>query len=328
MPAALLAAALGCGARDQGFLTYFNGELGVSLRHPPGWSSNEDRKDAIWYRYFVSAAQAGNVPEAAATLLVGPLPGTLDEYAQGYLAGNAPATSRDVERAGIKGREYEYASADGNTRYRLLLLADPPRVYGFYAQGPAARWDTQRKTVAAMAESLALERPKLYPVTKDEAFGFALGVPRSWRETRRFASRETLLLQFTSPALAMDRGRQSVHASLTLTVEPAPEEEDLEAYYDATLKKLGDAFKVVAHDPWRGGGGWVDVMAVESAVSESRIKRFFAVRGGRGYSLVFESREDVFPRVHRWADFIAATFTAPPGAPPPPAPTLGFSVTR
>jgi hypothetical protein len=276
----------------------------------------------------VSPAQAADrTPLAAVTLLVGPLPGTLEEYAQGYLAGNAASQTRDVERTGAKGREYEYASADGATRYRLLLIADPPRVYGLYAQGPAASWEAQRKTVAAVTESLALERPKLYPVTRDEAFGFALGLPPSWRQSRRFASRETLLLQYTSPALGMESG-QGVHASLTLTVEPAAEEGDLEAYYDATLRRLGDAFKVVAHDPWRGGGGFVDVMAVESAVSESRIKRFFAVRGARGYSLVFESREDVFPRVHRWADFIAATFSAPPGAPPPPAPTLGFSVTR
>ena len=179
-----------------------------------------------------------------------------------------------------------------------------------------------------MAESLTLERPKLYPVTQDDSFGFAIGVPTSWRETRRFASKQTLLLQFTSPAFAMDRGRQGVHASLSLTVEPAPRKDDVEAYYDATLRKLGEAFKVVAHDPWRTGGGYVDVMAVESAVSESRIKRFFAVRGERAFSLVFESREDVFPRVHRWADFIAATFSAPPGASPPPAPTLGFTVTR
>ncbi|HET7295386.1 MAG TPA: hypothetical protein VFM88_23415 [Vicinamibacteria bacterium] len=259
---------------------------------------------------------------------MGPLPGTLEEYAQGYLTGNAAATERAVERSGAKGREYEYASADGKTRYRLLLVADPPRVYGLYAQGPAATWEAQRGTLEAIAESLSLERPKLYPVTKDERFAFAIAVPASWRETRRFASRETLMLQYASPALAMDRGNQRVHAALTVTVEPAPEKDDLEAYYDATLRKLGDAFQVVAHDPWRAGGGYVDVMAVESAVSESRIKRFFAVRGERGFSLVFESREDVFPRFHRWADFIAATFQAPPGAPPPPVPTLGFTVTR
>jgi hypothetical protein len=324
-----VAISLACRARDDGFLTYFNGEFGVSLRYPPAWTSNEDRKDAIWYRYFVSPAQApDHTPQAAVTLLVGPLSGTLDEYAQGYLAGNAAGVARDIERAGAKGREYEYASADGQTRYRLLLVSDPPRVYGLYAQGAATSWDAQRKTLASVAESFALERPKLYPVTRDEAFGFALGVPASWRHTRRFASRDTLLLQYTSPALGMDRGSQSVHASLTLAVEPAPDAGELEAYYDATLKKLGEAFKVVAHDPWRGGGGWVDVMVVESAVSESRIKRFFTVRGGRGYSLIFESREDVFSRVHRWADFIAATFSAPPGAPPPPAPTLSFSVTR
>jgi hypothetical protein len=324
-----VAALLGCRGRDDALLTYFNGEFGVSLRYPPAWTSNEDRKDAIWYRYFVSPAQSPDRrPLAAVTLFVGPLPGAPDEYAQGYLAGNAAMTSRDVERGGAKGREYEYASADGQTRYLLLLLADPPRVYGLYAQGPAASWEAQRKSVAAVAESLTLERPKLYPVMRDDAFGFALGVPASWRQTRRFSSRETLLLQYASPAVAMDRGQQSVHASLTLIVEPTSASDELDSYYDATLKKLGEAFRVVSHDPWRGGGGWVDVMAVESAVSESRIKRFFAVRGPRGYSLVFESREDVFPRVHRWADFIAATFSAPPGAPPPPPPTLSFSVTR
>ncbi len=241
---------------------------------------------------------------------MGPLSGSVEDYAQGYLAGHVAGASRDFERSGMKGRDYEYATTDGATRYRLLLLADPPRVYGLYAQGPAASWEAQRPGIDAMALSLTLERPALYPVSRHEAFGFSLGIPPSWRETRRFASKDTLLLQFASPALAMDRGRQVVHAALTVTVEPAPVPGDVQAYYDATLKKLGDAFKVVSHEPWKAGGGYVDVMVVESAMSESRVKRFFAVRGNRGYSLSFESREDVFPRAQRWADFIASTFGA------------------
>lgn len=308
---ALLALAACGGSRGDGSLTYFNGEYGVSLRYPQAWTGNEDRKERIWYRYFLAPGQGPErKPPATVTLLVGPLSGSLEEYAQGYLAGSQTPAVREIERNGFKGREYEYASADGTTRYRLLLISDPPRVYGLYSQGPAPGWDAQRSVLDAIGASLTMERPPLYPVTRDEAFGFSLGVPSSWRETRRFASKNTLLLQFASPPLAMDRGLQTVQASLTVTVEPAPETDDVEAYYDATLKKLGDAFKVVSHEPWKTGGGFVDVMLVESAMSESRIKRYFAVRGDRAYSLSFESREDVFPRFHRWADFIASTFVA------------------
>lgn len=307
-----LVALAACRSRADASLTYFTGEFGVSLQYPQAWTSNEDRKDRIWYRYFLAPGQGPERrPAAAATLLVGPLTGSLDEYAEGYLAGNqAPLAARDFERDGFKGRELEYLSADGSMRYRLALLADPPRVYGLYAQSPAASWESQRPALDAIAASLALERPARYPVSRDDAFGFSLGVPASWRETRRFASHDTLMLQFTSPPLAMDRGQQAVRASLTVTVEPAPERDDVQVYYDQTLKKLGDAFKVASHEPWQAGNGFVDVMLVESAMSESRIKRYFAVRGDRAYSLSFESREDVFPRFHRWADFIASTFVA------------------
>lgn len=280
------------------------------MRYPSSWTSNEDRKDRIWYRYFLPPGQgAERRPPAAATLLVGPLPGTLDEYAQSYLEGNqAPLASREFEKDGARGKDVEYLSGDGSMRYRLFLVADPPRVYGLYAQSPASSWESQRGVLDALVASLTLERPARYPVIRDESFGFSLGIPPSWRETRRFASKDTLLLQFATPALAMDRGRQAVRASLTVSVEPAPEPDDVQAYYDATLKRLGDAFKVASHDPWKAGNGFVDVMLVESAMSESRIKRYFAVRGARAYSLSFESREDVFPRFHRWADYIASTF--------------------
>jgi len=310
---ALLLLGLACrgGRSGEVLLTYFNGEFGVSVGYPANFTGNEDRKDGIWYRYFLGPGQGPERrPGLAVTLLVGPLAGSLDDYAEAYLAGQGAPVSREVERSGFKGREYEYTSGDAATRYRLILIPDAPRVYGLYAQGPAPSWEAQRGILDRIAATLALERPKLYRLAKDDAFGLSIGIPPSWRESRRFASRDTLLLQFQSPPLAMEGGGQTVHASLAVTVEPAPEPDDLDAYYDATLKKLGDAFKVLSHEPWSAGRGYVDVMMVESAVSESRIKRFFAVRGSRAYSISLEAREDVFPRVQRWADFIASSFTA------------------
>jgi hypothetical protein len=53
----------------------------------------------------------------------------------------------------------------------------------------------------------------------------------------------------------------------------------------------------------------------------SYIKRYYFADGGRGCSLSFEAREDVFPRAARWADYIASTLRlgAGPTAATPPA---------
>jgi len=49
------------------------------------------------------------------------------------------------------------------------------------------------------------------------------------------------------------------------------------------------------------------VMRTETPVAVSFVKRFYFAEAGRGCSLTFEAREDVFPRASRWADFIAST---------------------
>ena len=160
-------------------------------------------------------------------------------------------TSRDEERQGAKGKSYVFTSADGAMRYSLLLLAEQERVYGLYAQGEASEL---RAALGGGArrwkQSLTLERPALYPELRDEAFAFSLRLPPSWRETRRFSGGGTLLLQFTSPPLGADQGRQTVHASLTLTVEPLGPGGDLDTLYEASRAKLGDAFPLLSHGPW------------------------------------------------------------------------------
>ena len=44
----------------------------------------------------------------------------------------------------------------------------------------------------------------------------------------------------------------------------------------------------------------------------SFVKRYYFAEGGRGCSLSFEAREDVFPRASRWADYIASTLRLAP----------------
>ena len=54
-------------------MTYFNGDHGVSLRHPASWRTDQAEQDGVWYRYFL-APPAGpqNRPPVSVTLLSGP----------------------------------------------------------------------------------------------------------------------------------------------------------------------------------------------------------------------------------------------------------------
>jgi len=238
----------------------------------------------------------------------------LEAYAESYLAGNKVATSRPEERQGIPGKSWAFSSADGKTSYRLLLLAQSGKVVGLYAQGEA---DALAKHAAALDEmwsSLTVERPDLYPVTEFKDQQASLGIPRSWRETRRFSGGGTLVANYVSPPLAVDSGGQAVHASLAITFETIPEGGGLEQYYEATRRRLGDNFQVRSHASFKGG--YVDTMRTETPVQVSFVKRYYFAQSGRGCSLNFEAREDIFPRTSRWADYIASTLRfGSPGEP-------------
>ena len=247
-------------------------------------------------------------PGASVTLLCGPIGGSLEDYAQTYLAGNSLASSRQETRQGVPGRWYSFVSADGATRYSLLLLQDSGKVYGLYAQGDSRFVEQNTGTIEEMFRSLTLERADSYPETRMDAFAFSVRLPPSWRKTRHFSGGGTLLLQFTSPPLGAEKGGETVHASLTLTVEKI--EGDLEEFYTASRDRQGGAFQMMGHKKWRDG--WADSLRSETSMSASRVKRFYRVAGGRGYCLSFEAREDVFHRASRWCDMIADTLRIGP----------------
>src|SRR5260221_12561628 len=118
-----------------------------------------------------------------------------------------------------------------------------------------------------MARSLTLERPAQYAEERNDKFAFAWRVPPSWRQARSFSSGTTFLQQYTSPAFGADK-RQTVHASLTLTVEPPGSEGTVDAYYKATMDKAGDTVSVLSHTPWRGG--YVDRQPPQTPVGGAR----------------------------------------------------------
>jgi len=156
-----------------------------------------------------------------------------------------------------------------------------------------------------MFGSLTLERPASYPLQRNDRFGLSLRMPPSWRASRSFSGRDRLLMQFTSPALAAEDDGRTVHAALTLTVESLPEESDLESFYTSARERLNPSFDVWRHEPW--GDGYEDLMHTETSMASSREKRFYRVSGGRGYTLSFVGRDDVFHLVSSWFDTIAGS---------------------
>ena len=303
--AALLAVACGAPERET-FVTYFNGDHGVSLRHAASWRTDQAEQEGVWYRYFLAppSGPAGQAP-VSVTLLAGAMTVPLDKYAETYLAGHTVASTRPEERQGVGGRSWVFSSADGTTSCRLLLLARGDRVLGLYAQGEAAAAAKHAAVLDEMWSSLTIERPDLYPVTAFKDQRASLGLPASWRETRRFSGGGTLVANYVSPPLAVDRGGQAVHASLSITFEAVPEGGGLAEYYEATRRRLGQNFQVRSHASFKNG--YVDTMRTETPVAVSFVKRFSFAEGGRGCSLSFEAREDVFPRASRWADYIVST---------------------
>lgn len=287
-------------------MTYFNGDHGVSLRHPSTWRTDQAEQEGVWYRYFLAPPSAQNRTPVSVTLLAGPLAGSLDGYAERYLAGHQVATSAAEERQGVAGKSWVFAASGGATRYRLLLFSPlKDKVVGLYAQGDAAAVEKQAEALDEMWRSLTFERPERYARQEWGEQKASLGLPASWKQTRAFSGGGTLLAQYVSPALASDKGRGTVHASLSVTFESVAESGGLEQYYLATRQKLGDNFQVVNHSSFKGG--YVDVMRVETPIAISYIKRYYFAESGRGCSLSFEARDDVFPRASRWADYIAST---------------------
>jgi hypothetical protein len=310
--ALLCATASGCRQRGaETFVTYFNGEHGLSVRHPAAWRTDQAEQDGVWYRYFLAPPVGPqNRAPVSVTLLAGAMTASVDAYAQSYLAGHTVASSREEERQGVHGRSWTFSSADGKTRSRLLLLGADGRVVGLYAQGDAVAIEKSQATLDEMWSSLTIERPADYPVRSWRDFQTTLGVPASWTQTREFSGGGTRLVQYASPPLAVDRGNQTVHASLSVTLEPIKGGGGLREYYDVTRAKLGENFQVSSHQGFRGG--YVDVMRTETPVAVTYIKRFYFATASHGCSLSFEAREDVFSRVSRWADYIASTIRLSP----------------
>ncbi len=314
---ALLACCAGACRREarETRLTYFSGEHALSLRYPSDWTTDQAEQGGVWYRYFLAPGGGSRgKPALAVTLLVSALDGSLDEYARTYVTGQKVTGSGDDQRPGARGKTWRFDSPDGATRHALLLLepdavtagsAGARRVYGLYARGESAAFEQQRPSLEAMAQSLTLERAERYPETRDEKIGYALRVPPSWPETRRFGGADAFLLQWSSPALQADRAGVTVHATLTLSVEKLAEGATLEAFQELSRGRLGEAWQLQGEAAW--GAGAVDSLRAETALSATRQRRFYRVGAGRGYTLTCEARDDAFFRVARWCDLIAGT---------------------
>ena len=284
------------------------------MRYPAAWATDSvAREGDPSYRFFAPPGDRSQATPTSVSLLVEAAAGSLDDYAQPFVEGANVTSREDVLRQGLKGRRYRYER--GAARYVLLLLPGKGVAHGLFVQGDEAGLQKHQRALDEMASSFTIERPSTYAVHRDERFGFALRIPPGWTQGRKLSSTAAgmAMVQFLSPAIGVDRDGSTVHTSLTVSAEPLVGT-SLQDFYDATRRKLGDAYKVNRHAEWRGG--YLDLETIETPMAISDAKRFYWVSKDRGYTLVFEGREDVFHRVSAWCDLIASTFEVlPPGGP-------------
>jgi hypothetical protein len=302
---AATAAVGACHRSEPPLVTYFHADPALTLRHPPSWTARLAEQEGVRYRYFESQPSGAQRSAVTATLVATKLETGLEEYVKRVLGAAQVQETRDETRGTARGRRVRAATPDGKTRHSLLLLQEGGGVFGLHTQGEAAAFAERQADVDGMEASLAVESASAYPERRNAEWGFALRVPESWRAGRTFSGNGTYVAQYLSPPLAIDKDGQSVHASLTITVESAPPDGSVASFRERSLKKMGDAYQLVDHQDW--GDGMLDVLQFETSLAASRSKRFYRTANGRAYGLAFEAREDVFPRVSRWSDLIAST---------------------
>lgn len=308
-----LLAAPGCrrGGGAEQVLVYYNPEHALSLGYPASWKSEQIRQGESWHRYFTAPPAGADRKPAMSVLLItgtGVVGSTLDSFAQPYLAGLTISERRDEDRPGASGLLWSAVSPDGKARHRLFLLLEENRVYGLHAQGSAEGFREHEPAVAEMMKSFSLERWANYTEERNDTYRYSVRVPPSWKSTRTFSGGGSYLKQFTSPALGMDKGGQTAHAHLTITVENVPSNTTADSFHTSSQARLGENFQLLSHTTWKDG--YVDWLRTETPMAESRGKRFYRIVERRAYTLAFEARADVYPRVSKWCDMIAATLKA------------------
>ena len=289
-------------------LAYYNPEHALSLRYPASWKSDQVRQGESWHRYFTAPPAGADRKPAVSVLLItgtGQVGSTLEAYAQPYMAGLTISERKAADRPGARGLLWAAITPDGKTRHRLLLLQEDNRVYGLHAQASAEGFHEHEAAITELMDSFALERWALYTEDRNDAFRYSVRVPPSWKSTRTFSGGGSYLKQFTSPALGMDKGGQTAHAHLTITVENVPPNTTADTFHTSSQARLGENFQLLGHTPWKDG--YMDMVRTETPMAESRGKRYYRISEGRAYTLAFEARADVYPRVSKWCDMIAAT---------------------
>lgn len=223
-----------------------------------------------------------------------------------YVADNAVSSTQPESRQGAKGLSFDYTSENGRKRHHLLLLEDGGNAYGLYAEGEARPYEREEPALREMFASFALERPAAYAEHRDARGGFSIRMPPSWKATRTLGGDDKRVVQFLGPPMRLTRDRQTIHPSLTVSVEPLTGGGGLDAFYASTRRLLGSSYQLLDHVRWKDG--YADVMRAETPMAASRLRRFYRVSGDRAYSLSFEAHEDLFQDVVAWFDMIAETF--------------------
>jgi hypothetical protein len=252
-------------------------------------------------------------PGIRAQVMLGPLPsGTdLDDLAQRYTNGHTVSHEQGYSLNGYAGKSWYFTSDDGTEQFRLMLTPIEDRLYGIYVHGEPATMDAYRSALDAMWDGFSIEEERFFETYERPDVGLYLKHPRSWERTALMGKGDSLFVAFRSPALLLESGGTTIHATLEINVNKVDElGMTLESFYSARSEIQGDSYRLLSHDVIRQGDAISDLYHVETQLADFLERTVYFVRGDKSYIFKFNAQNTIYRQIEPWIDEMVETFQA------------------
>ena len=304
----------GCEIRSEpALITVYSPALRVSFPLAQGWTADEARQQAGFHMQTFTGRSVDVRDRAGirAQVLAGPVPDeTLDDVAKRFRRELSVVSEQAYELAGNEGKEWRFASDDGEESSRLMLVEVDGTLYGLFVVGESRTLEAYQDVIEKMFDDFSLEQGAYFDSYEAPGGDVLIKHPRSWTRTQAAAKPgESLFVGFRSTPLAVEREGTTVHATLEVTVNRLTEEiKTVEGFYAARTEVLGDTYRLLKHDVMEDVGAISTLYLVETQLASYLERTVYFVHDGKSFIYKFNARNQVYHAIEPWIDEIVRSF--------------------
>jgi hypothetical protein len=171
--------------------------------------------------------------------------------------------------------------------------------------------DAYRSALDAMWDGFSIEEERFFETYERPDVGLYLKHPRSWERTALMGKGDSLFVAFRSPALLLESGGTTIHATLEINVNKVDEPgSTLESFYSTRAEIQGDSYRLLSHDVIRQGDAISDLYHVETQLADFLERTIYFVRSDKSYIFKFNAQNTIYRQIEPWIEEMVATFQA------------------